>query len=367
MTPPRPQPLGPLMLDVAGVALTEADRLRLVHPLCGGVILFARNYESPAQIAALTAEIHALRTPPLLVAVDHEGGRVQRFRDGFTPIPPMRALGRLHDEHPHRATRLAEDIGRVIGEELRSCGVDFSFTPVLDVDHGPSTVIGNRAFHADPAVITVLARALIRGLRRAGVAAVGKHFPGHGYIAADSHREVPVDDRSFVEIEACDLQPFARLAAGGLAAIMPAHVVYPQVDARPAGFSPVWLKHVLRERLGFDGAVFSDDLSMAGAAAVGGVVERVSKALEAGCDMGLVCNSPEAADEVLANLRWEPSPVSLARLARMHGRGLPRTSVQLREDPDYVRAVRDIGSITVDASELALTGACAQSGGRAPA
>ena len=355
------------MLDVAGVALTHADRARLDHPLCGGVILFARNYESPEQICALAAEIHALRTPPLLIAADHEGGRVQRFRDGFTPIPPMRALGRLHDEHPLRAARLAEEIGRVIGEELRSCGVDFSFTPVLDVDHGPSTVIGNRAFHADPNVITVLGRALIRGLRGAGVAAVGKHFPGHGYIAADSHCEVSVDERSFEEIEACDLKPFARLASEGLAAIMPAHVVYPKVDASPAGFSRVWLRHVLRERLGFDGAVFSDDLSMAGAAVAGGVVERVQQALEAGCDMALVCNRPEAADEVLAQLRWEPSPVSLARLARMHGRGAARTPVQLREDPDYVRAVHDIGCIAVETGELVLTGACARSGGTAPA
>jgi beta-N-acetylhexosaminidase len=355
------------MLDVGGSALTAADRARLGHPLCGGVILFARNYQSPAQVSALTAEIHALRTPPLLIAVDHEGGRVQRFRDGFTPIPPMRALGRLHDEHPHLATRLAEEIGRVMGAELRSIGVDFSFTPVLDVDHGPSTVIGNRAFHADPVVITVLARALIRGLRRAGVSAVGKHFPGHGCIAADSHLEVPVDERSFEAIETCDLLPFARLAADGLAAIMPSHVVYPQVDARPAGFSPVWIKDVLRARLRFDGVVFSDDLSMAGAAPAGGVVERVRKALEAGCDMALVCNDPDAADEVLASLRWELSPVSLARLARMHGHGAVRTSVQLREDPDYVRAVHDIGRIAVDAGELALTGSCAESGGKAPA
>lgn len=356
------------MLDVAGDALTDRDRARLGHPLCGGVILFARNYQSPQQVDALAAAIHALRSPPLLIAVDQEGGRVQRFRDGFTPIPPMRALGRLHDAHPHQATRLATEIGRVIGEELRACGIDFSFTPVLDVDHGPSAVIGNRAFHADPNVITALARALVRGLKHAGVAAVGKHFPGHGFIAADSHLEVPVDERSFEEIEACDLQPFARLADSGLAAIMPAHVVYPKVDARPAGFSPVWIQDVLRQRLRFDGAVFSDDLSMAGAAAAGGVVDRVRRALEAGCDMALVCNSPEAADEVLATLRWEPSPVSLARLARMHGHGATRTFVQLREDPDYVRAVHDIGGIAVEAGELALTGACAQSGGgRAPA
>ena len=361
------QPLGPVMLDVAGIALTDADRVRLRHPLCGGVILFARNYESPAQIAALTAEIHGLRSPPLLIAVDHEGGRVQRFREGFTPIPPMRSLGRLYDAHPHQAIRLSEGIGFVIGAEMRSCGVDFSFTPVLDVDHGPSTVIGNRAFHSDPGVIAVLARALVRGLKHAGVAAVGKHFPGHGFSAADSHREVPVDERSFAEIEACDLQPFARLVNSGLAAIMPAHVIYPKVDARPAGFSTIWLKNVLRERLGFDGVVFSDDLSMEGAAVAGGAVDRARAALQAGCDMVLVCNDPASADEVLENLHGHASPVSLARLAQMHGRGIPPTLVQLREDHEYVHAVHDIGSIAVEEGELALTGACAQSGGNASA
>jgi beta-N-acetylhexosaminidase len=363
----RFQPLGPVMLDVVGLALADADRARLRHPLCGGVILFARNYESVPQIAALTAEIHGLRTPPLLIAVDHEGGRVQRFREGFTPIPPMRSLGRLYDEHPHQAIRLSECIGFVIGAEMRSCGVDFSFTPVLDVDHGPSQVIGNRAFHRDPRVITVLARALVRGLRRAGVAAVGKHFPGHGFSAADSHREVPLDERSFAELEACDLRPFGCLVNSGLAAIMPAHVIYPQVDAKPAGFSRIWLKDVLRARLGFDGVVFSDDLSMAGAAVAGGVVDRARAALDAGCDMVLVCNDPASADEVLGNLQWQPSPVSLARLARMHGRGLPPTAVKLREDPAYVHAVHDIGSIAVEEGELALVGACAQSGGKGTA
>jgi len=361
------KPLGPVMVDVAGVALTSDDRVRLRHPHCGGVILFARNYESPKQLAGLTAEIHSLRSPPLLIAVDHEGGRVQRFRDGFTPIPPMRALGRLHDAHPHQSTRLAEGIGFVIGAEIRSCGVDFSFGPVLDIDHGPSAAIGNRAFHRDPDVVAALARALVRGLKVAGVAAVGKHFPGHGFIAADSHRELPVDERSFEEIEACDLLPFVRLMPSGLAAIMPAHVLYPKVDVRPAGFSPIWLKDVLRGRLGFDGAIFSDDLSMEGAATCGGIVERTRAALNAGCDMVLVCNDPAAADEVLTRLSWEPSAVSLTRLARMHGRGTPRTSVELRENPDYVRAVHDIGSIAVDEVELALVGAAAESGGTARA
>jgi beta-N-acetylhexosaminidase len=361
------QPLGLVMLDVGGLALTDADRARLRHPRCGGVILFARNYESPSQVAALTAEIHALRSPPLLIAVDHEGGRVQRFREGFTQIPPMRSLGRAYEVHPHRALRLSESVGFVIGAELRSCGVDFSFAPVLDVDHGASTVIGNRAFHSDPGVIGLLARALLRGLKRAGVAAVGKHFPGHGFCAADSHREVPVDERTFSQIEACDLQPFAHLVKTGIPAIMPAHVIYTKVDPRPAGFSAIWLKDVLRGRLGFDGVVFSDDLSMEGAAVAGGPGERARAALDAGCDMVLVCNNPASADEVLETLCGEPSPVSLARLARMHGRGTPSTPVQLREDPVYAHAVHDIGAIAVEEGELALTGACAQSGGTASA
>jgi beta-N-acetylhexosaminidase len=364
---PETQALGPLMLDVAGCSLSNVDRARLRHPLCGGVILFARNYQSPQQLAELSSEIRGLRSPALLVAADHEGGRVQRFRDGFTPIPPMRALGRLFDAHPDRALRITESVGYVIGQELRACGVDFSFTPVLDIDHGPSAVIGNRAFHRDPDAVAALARSLVRGLNRAGVAAVGKHFPGHGYIAADSHLEIPVDERSFAEIEACDLRPFARLVESGLGAIMPAHVIYPRVDPRPAGFSSVWLKDVLRGRLGFEGVIFSDDLSMEGATVAGDIVERTVAALEAGCDMALVCNAPDKADELLASLHWPPSPVSLTRFARMHGRGPHPTLTRLREEQEYARAVHDIGSVPVDTSELALTGSCAQSGGTAPA
>lgn len=352
------------MLDVAGLALTDSDRARLAHPLCGGVILFGRNYASPEQLTALTVEIRALRSPPLLIGVDHEGGRVQRFRAGFTPIPPMRALGQLHDRHPHQAGRLAEEVGFVIGEELRACGVDFSFTPVLDVDHGPSAVIGDRAFHREPETIIALARALARGLKRAGMAAVGKHFPGHGFIAADSHLEVPVDERSYAAIEECDLKPFARLIDDGIAAIMPAHVIYPQVDPKPAGFSSVWLKDVLRGRLGFEGVIFSDDLSMEGAAVAGGVVDRARAALGAGCDMVLVCNKPQSADDLLAGFESETSPVTLARLARMHGRGTPRSLVQLREDAVFAKAVHDIGGIATAAGELTL-GTCGESGGKA--
>ncbi|HEX6829732.1 MAG TPA: beta-N-acetylhexosaminidase, partial [Burkholderiales bacterium] len=229
--------LGPVMLDVAGTELTPGDIARLRHPLVGGVILFARNYSSSSQLAQLTAAIHALRSPPLIIAVDHEGGRVQRFRQGFTRVPPMRELGVIWDTQPQRARTLAEQAGWVIGGELRACGIDLSFTPVLDIDHGASGVIGDRALHRDPQGVSELAQSLMRGLRHAGMGAVGKHFPGHGYIRADSHYEVPVDERSYADIRMCDLIPFRRLIDAGLPAIMPAHVIYPRVDAKPAGFS----------------------------------------------------------------------------------------------------------------------------------
>ncbi|MGH8616586.1 MAG: beta-N-acetylhexosaminidase [Burkholderiales bacterium] len=321
MNAAKPNALGPVMLDVAGTALTDEDRRRLLHPLTGGVILFARNYASPAQIAAMTAEIHALRDPPLLVAVDHEGGRVQRFREGFTALPPMRALGAVWDHDPKRAGQLAFDTGTVLATELRACGVDFSFAPVLDLDYGASGVIGDRAFHAKPEAISELAGRLVAGMRRAGMAAVGKHFPGHGYVRADSHHEIPVDERTLADIEAADLKPFESLSAAGMAGVMPAHVIYPQVDARPAGFSPVWLKEILRGRLGFAGTVFSDDLSMEGASVAGDVTARAHAALDAGCDMVLVCNQPASADQLLAELKDGLPAVSLARLARMHGHG----------------------------------------------
>jgi len=234
--------LGPVMLDVLGTQLTAEDEARLIHPLVGGVILFARNYQSPGQLTELTAAIHALRTPPLLIAVDHEGGRVQRFREGFTKIPAMRELGRIWDAHPQRARHLAQQAGYVLAAELRACGVDFSFTPVLDVDYGQSSVIGDRAFHSDPQAIAELAHSLLLGLKQGGMHSVGKHFPGHGYVKADSHLDIPVDEREFVDIEMSDLIPFRRMVDCGLAAVMPAHVIYPKVDSRPAGFSPVWLK-----------------------------------------------------------------------------------------------------------------------------
>ena len=247
---------GPVMLDVLGKTLTAEDEARLRHPLVGGVILFARNYESPSQLAELTASIHALRTPPLLIAVDHEGGRVQRFREGFTKIPPMRELGKVWDEHPKRAKHLAQQAGFVLASELRACGVDFSFTPVLDVDYGSSSVIGDRAFHCDPQAIAELAHSLLLGLKQGGMPTVGKHFPGHGFVQADSHLEIPVDERSYTDIELCDLIPFRQMVNFGLTAVMPAHVIYPKVDPRPAGFSKVWLKDILRGRTGFRGMHF---------------------------------------------------------------------------------------------------------------
>jgi beta-N-acetylhexosaminidase len=303
------------MVDVAGVELDAGDRELLAHPLVGGVILFARNFAAPGQLEALTKAIHALRVPPLLIAVDHEGGRVQRFVEGFTRLPPMGALGRLYDREPAVATSLAGAIGVVIAAELRVRGVDFTFAPVLDIDFGASSVIGDRAFHATPAGVAVLAGGLVGGLARMGMSAVGKHFPGHGWVRADSHHEVPVDERDLAEIEANDLAPYRALAAQGLAGVMPAHVIYPRVDARPAGFSPVWLRDILRRRLGFDGMVFSDDLSMEGASVAGGIVERGGAALEAGCDMVLVCNARPAAERLLDGLG--PHALDPRRAARM--------------------------------------------------
>ncbi|HEY2818841.1 MAG TPA: beta-N-acetylhexosaminidase [Casimicrobiaceae bacterium] len=301
-------PLGPVMLGVEGTTLSGSDRERLVHPLVGAVILFARNYVSRAQLSALTEQIRSLRGPALVIGVDHEGGRVQRFRDEFASVPPMRALGAAYETHPDGALAQAERWGGVIADELGGCGIDFSFTPVLDLDFGASVVIGDRAFHRDPRAVARLASSLCRGLHRGGMAAIGKHFPGHGNVAADSHVDLPIDRRSYSEIEAADLVPFAALIQEELLeGVMPAHVLYSNVDMQPAGFSGVWLQDVLRSRLGFGGLIFSDDLEMAGARGAGDIVARADAAVAAGCDMVLACNDFAAMDDLLA--RWKP-PVS---------------------------------------------------------
>jgi beta-N-acetylhexosaminidase len=329
----------PVVLDIAGTVLDDDDRRRLQHPLTGGLILFARNWTDRRQLVELTAEVKALR-PDVLICVDHEGGRVQRFRtDGFTPLPPMRRLGELWMADALRATDAATACGYVLASELRACGVDLSFTPVLDLDHGLSGVIGDRAFHRDARVATLLAKSVMHGLLRAGMQACGKHFPGHGYVAADSHVDVPVDRRSLKAILADDAKPYEWLSTS-LAAVMPAHVIYPKVDALPAGFSSRWLRDILRGQLGFTGAIFSDDLSMQGASVMGDAVQAAVAALQAGCDLVLLCNQSVVdggapLDALLDGLwaareqgRWEPQADSEARRLDL----LPQTAPMAWDD-----------------------------------
>ena len=333
--------LGPIVIDVEGLHLTERERERLRHPLVGMVILFARNFSSPAQLAELTAAIHALRDPPLLIAVDHEGGRVQRFRSGFTAIPAMAELGRLWDRDVLRACRTAVSTGYVLAAELRAHGVDFSFTPVLDLDWNRSSVIGDRSIHADPRVVAMLANHLCHGMLLAGMANCGKHFPGHGWPAADSHIAMPRDDRPKAEILRADGAPYRWLGAS-LTSVMPAHVVYEHVDRMPATFSRGWIENTLRGELGFSGVVFSDDLSMEGARVAGGLLESAQAAIDAGCDMILVCNDSAAADRVLAGLRWKRTPQFSARFARIAPRGHALPPAALANEPTYRNALADV-------------------------
>ena len=344
---------GPLIIGIAGTALTDDDRRRLAHPLVGGLILFARNWQSRAQLSQLSADIKRLR-PDLLICVDHEGGRVQRFRaDGFTHLPPMRALGELWMQDAMRAQDAASACGYVLAAELRACGVDFSFTPVLDLDWGPSGVIGDRAFHADARVVTMLAKSLTHGLLRAGMAHCGKHFPGHGFTAADSHTDAPRDARSLKAILQDDAAPYGWLGST-LTAVMPAHVIYPKVDSRPAGFSARWLQAILRGRLGFGGAIVSDDLSMEGARRIDGrtltPTEAVLAALDAGCDLALLCNQSlgngSVIDDTIDGLaqaqlsgRWQPRPASEARRLALLPAAPAADWDTLMRTPDYLRAL----------------------------
>ena len=337
-------PLGPLMLDVEGPRLSAEDRDLLQHPLVGGIILFKRNFESLAVLRELTFEIHELRQPPLLIAIDHEGGRVQRFRHGFTVLPPMGAIGALWDNEPARALETASAAGYVLAAELRAGGIDLSFTPVLDLDYGSSAIIGNRAFHRDPAAVTALAGALNAGLRRAGMANVGKHFPGHGFVVADSHLAIPLDDRPVSALYA-DFSPYRAHRKMDLAAVMPAHVIYENLDPNPAGFSTYWLRYVLRSELGFEGVIFSDDLSMEGASFAGGFVERANAAIDAGCDMVLVCNNPAAARQLLRE--WKPAvdPASARRLETLLPTAPALEMDALHEQPAFQAALKMLEAV----------------------
>ena len=354
----------PLIIDIAGKALTDTDRSRLAHPLVGGIILFTRNWESRAQLVQLCADIKAVKED-LLICVDHEGGRVQRFKtDGFTHIPPMRALGQMWMDDGQgkkrrkgsgamHAMNAATAAGYVLGSELRACGVDFSFTPVLDLDYGESSVIGDRSFHRDPRVVAALAKSLMHGLLQAGMGNCGKHFPGHGHVKADSHTDMPVDKRKLKKILGEDAAPYPWLSSV-LTAVMPAHVIYPKVDKLPAGFSKVWLREILRGELRYDGAIFSDDLSMEAARRIDGQVisytEAALRALEAGCDMVLLCNQSlglgehvdellEGMDEALRTGRWQPDIDSESRRLALLPDTVPQPWDDLMHQPAYLQAL----------------------------
>lgn len=338
--------LGPLMIDIAGLELDAQDRNLLKHPLVGGVILFARNFASSEQVSELVRSIHALRETPLLVAVDQEGGRVQRFREGFTRLPPVADLGECYDKDARHARELAKYTGWLNAAELRSVGIDLSFAPVLDLDYGVSGVIGDRAFHRDPQIVAELARAYMQGMDEAGMAAVGKHFPGHGAIEADSHEVISIDKRRYADIRVDDMLPFERMIHYGLPAVMVAHIVYPACDDQAAGFSRFWLQDVLRGELEFKGAIFSDDLSMKGAAVVGNVVDRARASLSAGCDMVLVCNDRPAAIQALDELTMQVKPASNARLLALQGRpGFPPET--LRSQAKWHNAARAVESYSL--------------------
>ena len=336
--------LGPLMIDIDGTELTPEDVRVLSHPLVGSVILFSRNYRDVAQLTALTQAIRGVRSPHLLIAVDHEGGRVQRFREGFTRLPAARALGRRYDEDRREGLALAQSVGWLMASELRAVGVDYSFAPCVDLDYGVSEIIGDRAFHSDPDSVAALAVAYMSGMRDAGMAAVGKHFPGHGAVIADSHVALPVDRRNFVDLEG-DIRPYRLLIENNLAGVMGAHVVFPAIDTLPASLSKSWINGVLRSDLKFHGCVFADDLTMAGAAAFGGVVERAGLAFAAGCDVLPICNDRQAVKSVLDHFGPDlGSPASQARVVRMRARG--EAPENLGADRQWQQTVMSIANLS---------------------
>lgn len=345
--------LGPLMIDVEGTRLRAEDRELLRHPLVGSVILFTRNYEHPAQLAALVADIHALRSPALVVGVDHEGGRVQRFREGFSVLPAARRIGHAYDADPRAGLALAERMGWLMAAELRAHGVDLSFAPCVDLDYGLSEVIGERAFHRDPRIVGELAVAWLRGMRTAGMVATAKHFPGHGAVVADSHLAEPVDRRELVDMDE-DLAPYRLLIANGLAAVMIAHVQYPAVDDGPASASRRWIRDILRGELRFQGVVVADDLSMKGAEAAGDIVERATRALAAGCDVLPVCNHRPSVERLIDAWHAPVDPVAALRRVRLRGRG-DLTPEALRASADWQQA-REALQRCVEPPELTLSG-----------
>lgn len=334
--------LGQIMLGVGGYALTAEEREILRHPQVGGVILFTRNFHDLPQLQELVRQIHALRRPRLLVAVDQEGGRVQRFKGEFLRLPPVGALAPVYDRNPQQAASLAETLGWLMAAEQRAVGVDLSFAPVLDLGRGVSQVIGDRAFHAKPAAVAELAQAYVRGMRRAGMAATGKHFPGHGSVAPDSHLDLPRDERPMAELQAEDMAPFKHMVQAGMAAMMTAHIIYPAMDERPASFSRVWIEEVLRGQLGFQGAVFSDDLGMQAAGCIGDFPQRALAALEAGCDMVLLCNDADQVAAVLDAVPAAPNPVAALRLTRLHGRPGARAWESLHRSLEWRTAVKRV-------------------------
>lgn len=334
---------GSLMLDLAGYEVAPDEQRLLSSPVTGGVILFTRNYESIPQLQKLVTQIRAIK-PDILIAVDHEGGRVQRFREGFTRLPPMQCFGNLYLREPALACELVRETGWLMASELRAVDIDFTFAPVLDVDVGISSVIGDRAFASRADIVGVLAQSLVAGMKDAGMAATGKHFPGHGAIHADSHVSLPVDSRTLAEIEAQDIPPFIQLIESGLDSVMPAHVIYDMVDSAPAGFSTFWLQDYLRTKLRFNGVIFSDDLSMEGASVAGGVVERVQAALTAGCDMVLVCNKPEEAKKVVDWME-KHKLVASERTATMRAKQGALSLVELQASSRWQKAVEGINQL----------------------